>query len=202
MIFFEYAIDTAKLCHEKGIKTIAVTSGYINPEPAKEFFAHMDGTNIDLKGFSERFYKKNCLAHLQPVLDTIKYVSNETPCHVELTTMIIEGENDADVKDECKWILDNIGDSVPLHFSAFFPKYKFTDREPTRYETLLKAYETAKEMGLKYVYTGNLSSIETSTTYCKNCGKPLIKRNGYRILENNLQDGLCTFCNTKCDGCF
>lgn len=202
VIFFEYAIDTAKLCHEAGIKTIAVTSGYINPEPAKEFFSVMDGTNIDLKGFSERFYKKNCLAHLNPVLDTIKYVSNETPCHVELTTMIIEGENDMDIEGECKWILDNIGDSVPLHFSAFFPKYKFTDREPTRYETLLRAYNTAKEMGLKYVYTGNLSSIETSTTYCKNCGKPLIKRNGYRILENNLQEGLCRFCNTKCDGCF
>ena len=162
----------------------------------------MDSANIDLKGFSEEFYKKNCLAHLQPVLDTIKYAVNKTKCFVELTTMVIDGENDQFIEQECEWILENLGDSVPLHFSAFFPRYKFENREQTKFESLLKAYNTAKKMGIKYVYTGNLSSIETSTTYCKNCGQPLIKRDGYSIIENNLEKGSCKYCKTKLDGCF
>ena len=204
IIFFEYALDTAKMCRENGIKTVAVTSGFINPEPAKEFFEQMDGANIDLKGFSQKFYGKNCLAKIQPVLDTIKYVVNETNCHVELTTMLIEGENDSseELQAECEWILKNLGDCVPLHFSAFFPKYKFSDRKPTGFETLIKAYNIAKAAGLKYVYTGNLSSIQTSTTYCKNCGKPIIIRNGYQILEYHLQNDKCEYCSISCDGKF
>ena len=202
IIFFEYAIDTAKLCRQAGIKTIAVTSGYINEDSGKEFFGHMDSANIDLKGFSERFYSKNSMAHLQPVLDTIKYVARETNCFVELTTMLIEGENDGDVEKECEWILNNLGADVPLHFSAFFPRYKFSDRSQTKFETLINAYNTAQKIGLNYVYTGNLATVETSTTYCKNCHKPLIKRNGYTILENNLIDGKCPNCGTILDGCF
>ena len=202
IIFLEYAVDTAKLCKEAGIKTIAVTSGYINPEPAKEFFSVMDGANIDLKGFSEDFYFKNCVAHLQPILETIKYVVKETKCFVELTTMLIEGENDQYVEKECEWILENLGDCVPLHFSAFYPRYKLSDREPTKFETLKKAYDTAKNMGLKYVYTGNIPDIDTSTTFCKNCGKPLLVRDGYNLLENNLENGSCKFCKTKTDGRF
>ena len=202
VIFFEYALSTAKLCRQNGIKTIAVTSGYINPEPRKEFFEYMDSANIDLKGFNEKFYAKNCMAHLEPVLDTIKYAVNKTNCFVELTTLLIDGENDQYVKEECEWILNNLGDSVPLHFSAFHPRYKFSDRTPTKLGTLMKAYNTAKSMGLKYVYTGNIQSIETSTTYCKNCNQPLIKRDGYIILENNLENGRCKHCQTKLDGLF
>ncbi len=201
VIFFEYALDTAKLCREEGIKTVAVTAGYINNEPAKEFFNLMDAANIDLKGFSEKFYQKNCMAHLSPVLETIKYAVNETNCHVELTTLLIEGENDMYVEDECRWILENLGENVPLHFSAYFPKYKF-NKKPTEYHTLMKAYKLAKNMGIKYVYTGNIQSIETSTTYCKSCGKPLIIRDGYRILENNLDRGFCKYCLTKSDVVF
>ena len=200
--FFEYAIETAKLAHAEGIKTIAVTSGYINKEPSKEFFNLMDGANIDLKGFSEEFYAKNCLAHLEPILETIKYAVNETNCFVELTTLIIEGKNDKDISDECDWIVKNLGDCVPIHFSAFSPRYKFSDKKPTEYNTLLKAYNIAKSKGIKYVYTGNLSTVETSTTYCKNCSKPIIVRNGYNIIENNLTDGCCKFCKTKIEGCF
>ncbi|MBQ3641168.1 AmmeMemoRadiSam system radical SAM enzyme [bacterium] len=200
--FYEYAIDTAKLCRQEGIKTVAVTSGYINPEPAKEFFKWMDAANIDLKGFSEDFYRKNCFAHLDPILKTIKYAVNETPCHVELTTMLIEGENDSLTEDEGSWILDNLGDCVPVHFSGFYPRYKFSDRAATKFETLYKAYTTAKNMGIKYVYTGNLETVETSTTYCKHCGKEIIKRDGYKLLEYNLRDGNCIFCGTKCDGNF
>jgi pyruvate formate lyase activating enzyme len=205
IIFFEYALDTAKLCKRLGIQTVAVTSGFINPEPAKEFFAYMDGANIDLKGFSQRFYAKNCLAKLQPVLDTIKYVCNETNCHVELTTMLIEGENDSEeeLRGECQWILENVGADIPLHFSAFFPRYKFENRKATELSTLLKAYKIAKETGLHYVYTGNLTNTETSTTYCKNCGNGVIIRNGYQLLEYNLDySGRCKFCGTQCDGRF
>ena len=202
IIFFEYALDCAKLCKEIGIKTIAVTSGYINPKPREEFFNLMDSANIDLKGFSEEFYKKNCLAHLNPVLDTIKYAVNETNCFVELTTLLIDGENDEYIKEECEWILENLGDNVPLHFSAFHPHYKFSDKQPTKFETMIKAYKIATNMGLKYVYLGNLSTKDTSTTYCKNCKKPLIIRNGYNIIENNLENDKCRFCKTKLDGLF
>jgi pyruvate formate lyase activating enzyme len=202
VVFFEYAIDTAKLCREQGIKTVAVTSGNINLEPAREFYSYMDAANIDLKGYSEEFYKKNCASHLQPILDVIKYVANETNCHLELTTLIIEGENDNCIKEECEWIIDNIGDSVPIHFSAFYPRYKFNNRKPTSFETINIAYNIAKAVGLKYVYAGNVLNIETSTTYCKNCGKVLIKRDGYKVLENNLADGKCPECNTVCDGFF
>ncbi len=199
IIFFEYAVDTAKLCRQENIKTVAVTSGYINAEPAKEFFNVMDAANIDLKGFNEKFYRKNCLAHLNPVLETINYTVNETNCHVELTTMLIEGENDSDIEKECDWILNNLGDNIPLHFSAFFPKYKFSDRFPTRFETLKNAYDIACSIGLKYVYTGNISNIETSTTYCKNCGKPIVKRDGFRVIEMNMEGQSCAFCSAKQD---
>ncbi len=202
IVFFEYAIETAKLCRQEGIKTVAVTAGYINPEPRKEFFNLMDATNIDLKGFSEKFYNKNCMAHLEPVLDTIKYVFNETNCFVELTTLLIEDENDKYIKEECEWILNNLSDTVPLHLSAFVPRYKFKNRKQTNFNTLLNAYSTAKNTGLKYVYTGNLSTIETSTTYCKNCNKPLIIRDGYNLIENNIENGCCKFCKTKTDGLF
>lgn len=205
IIFFEYAIDTAKLCRKNGIKTVAVTSGFMNPDPAKEFYSLMDGANIDLKGFSEKFYKKNCLAKLQPILDTIKYAVNDTDCHVELTTLLIEGENDRieELQAECEWIKENLGDTIPIHFSAFTPKYNFAKRRPTSFETLLKAYKIAKDTGLKYVYTGNLTNIETSTTYCKKCGKPVIIRNGYQLLGYNLdKEGRCTNCQTTCDGRF
>ena len=203
IIFFEYAIDTARLCREEGIKTVAVTAGYINPEPAKEFFSFMDAANIDLKGFTQNFYAKNCLADIRPILDTIEYVVNKTNCHVELTTMLIEGENDKpeEIQAECQWILNNLGNTVPLHFSAFFPNYKMTDKPATNFATLIKAYQIAHSMGLKYVYTGNLTNMETSTTYCKHCGNGVIVRNGYKLIQYNLNEhGECLFCGTKCDG--
>lgn len=204
VIFFEYAVDTAKICRDKGIKTIAVTSGFINPEPRKEFFAYMDATNIDLKGFSEEFYKKNCLSSLEPILDTIKYVRNATNCWMELTTLLIEGENDSDteLQKECEWIVENLGEDVPLHFSAFHPDYKFMDRPPTKFSTLLRAYDIAKEAGIKYVYTGNIPDTKTSTTYCDACSKPLIIRMNYETISENIQGGRCKFCGEKCAGVF
>ena len=202
IVFYEYAIETAKLCRQEGIKTVAVTAGYINPKPREEFFSLMDAANIDLKGFSEKFYNKNCMAHLFPVLDTIKYVYNKTDCFVELTTLIIEGENDKYINEECEWILNNLSDAVPLHFSAFTPRYKFKNKQQTSFNTLLSAYQTAKKAGLKHVYTGNISTIETSTTYCKHCKSPLLVRNGYSLIENNIENGCCKFCKTKIEGIF
>lgn len=204
VIFFEYAVDTAKICRDNGIKTVAVTAGYINPEPRREFFAYMDAANIDLKAFSESFYKKNCLAHLEPILDTIKYVKHQTNCWLELTTLLIEGENDSDdeIRQECEWIMENLGEDVPLHFSAFHPDYKFMDRPPTKLSTLLKAYDIAKTAGIKYVYTGNILDTRTSTTYCQDCLKPIIIRNGYVHEEYNLEMGHCKFCGSKCAGVF
>ena len=202
--FFEYAIDTAKLCRKYGIKTIAVTSGFINPEPAKELFRYMDAANIDLKGFSDRFYKKNCLAKLNPVLETIKYVKHNTDCWLELTTLLIDGENSSneDIENECRWIIENLGDDVPIHFSAFHPSYKKTDKKPTQIETLMRGYNIAKNKGLKYIYTGNISHLETSATYCSNCGRAVIKRAGYKIIENNLNGDKCKYCGNICDGWF
>ncbi len=204
IIFFEYAIDTAKLCRQNGIKTVAVTSGYINPEPAKEFFSYMDAANIDLKAFSDKFYQKNCLAHLQPVLDTIKYVKNETDCWLELTTLLIRGENDSDemLKAECEWVLKNLGCHVPVHFSAFSPNYKFINHSATDFATLVRARNIAINSGLKYVYTGNIKNVQTSSTYCQNCHRAIIVRDGYNLLEYNLKDDKCIFCGTKCDGRF
>lgn len=204
IIFFEYAIDTAKICHETGIKTVAVTAGYISPEPRKEFFSHMDAVNVDLKGFSEDFYKKNCLAKLGPILETIKYIKNETKCWMELTTLLIEGENDSneELEKECAWIVENLGPEVPLHFSAFHPAYKFLDKRPTRLVTLLRAYGIAKKAGIKYIYTGNMVDIETSTTYCHACTKAIIKRDGFSVLENNMEKDQCKFCGVKCEGVF
>lgn len=204
VIFFEYAVDTAKLCRDNGIKTVAVTAGYINPEPRKEFFAYMDAANIDLKAFSEEFYKKNCLAHLEPILDTIKYVKNQTNCWLELTTLLIEGENDSDeeLKKECDWIVKELGDDVPLHFSAFHPDYKFMNRCATKLSTLLRAYDIAKDAGIKYVYTGNVLDSKTSNTYCHACSKPIIIRDGYSLTGYNLESGHCKFCGAKCSGVF
>lgn len=204
IIFYEYAINTAKLCHQNNIKTVAVTSGYIHNDARAEFFNNMDAVNIDLKGFSEEFYKKNCLAHLQPVLDSILYVKNETNSHLELTTLLIEGENDSTemLEQECQWIVDNLGYDVPLHFSAFHPSYKLIDKPRTSIETLAKAYNIAKSTGLNYVYLGNISNINTSTTYCKNCHTPLIVRDGFKTLENKLVNSRCPNCETTCDGVF
>lgn len=204
IIFFEYAIDTAIACHEMDIKTVAVTAGYISPEPRKEFFSHMDAANIDLKGFNEEFYKRNCLAKLAPILETIKYVKQETNCWLELTTLLIEGENDSneEIEKECNWIVENLGTDVPLHFSAFHPAYKFMNHPPTKLTTILRAYEIAKQAGLKYVYTGNILHVETSTTYCSACTNPIIKRDGFRISEIDLEQSNCKFCGGKCAGKF
>jgi len=204
-IFIEYVRDTAIECRKLGVKNVAVTAGYINPEARKDFFEYIDAANIDLKGFTDEFYKKYCQASLKPVLETIKYVKNETDAWLELTTLLIEGENDSndDLKRQCEWILSNLGEHVPLHFSAFFPAWQVQDKPPTSKETLIRAYETAKEAGLKYVYTGNIANLASSATYCENCHNAIILRTGYHLSELNLtEDGHCQFCGHQCHGRF
>ncbi len=205
VIFMEYAIDTAKACHEVGVKSVAVTAGYISPEPRKEFFAHMDAANIDLKAFTEDFYWKITGGHLQPVLDTIHYVYHETDCWMELTTLLIPGENDSDEEIDAmtRWIVNELGPDVPLHFTAFHPAWKMMDHPPTPPETLRRAREIALRNGVRYCYTGNVHDEEGQSTYCHACGTRLIGRDWYVITEWNLtEDGKCPQCGTPCAGVF
>jgi pyruvate formate lyase activating enzyme len=204
VIFAEYAIDTAKECHKLGIKNVAVTAGYINEKPRAAFFEFMDATNVDLKGFNEAFYEKYCMAKLQPVLDTLIYLKNETKVWLEITNLVIPGVNDneTELKKMCDWIFKNLGPNVPLHFTAFHPAYKLNDLVTTPENILRKARHLALDAGLNYVYTGNIVDPEGATTYCPNCNDPLIERHYYEIRKYNLQDHKCANCGYGIPGCF
>ncbi|HID01496.1 MAG TPA: AmmeMemoRadiSam system radical SAM enzyme [Piscirickettsiaceae bacterium] len=204
VIFFEYAIDTAKACRQRGIKNVAVTAGYINPEPRIEFFKWMDAANIDLKGFSEDFYRKLTGGHLQPVLDTIEYAVNETDCWVELTTLLIPGHNDstAELEKMVRWIVDHLGTDVPLHFTAFHPDFRMLDVPPTPPESLNRARQIAMEAGLHYVYTGNVLDPAGQSTYCPNCHQMVIGRMGYEITHWAIESGQCRYCAHPIAGVF
>jgi pyruvate formate lyase activating enzyme len=205
VIFAEYAMDIADACHEQAIKAVAVTAGYMYDQPRREFYAKMDAANVDLKGFTESFYRKLCSAELQPVLDTLVYLRHETDVWFEITTLLIPGKNDSnqEVEAECKWIAENLGTEVPLHFTAFHPDYKMMDVPPTPPATLTRAREIAIQQGLKFVYTGNVFDTEGGTTYCPSCEMPLIVRDWHRILEYRLTaDGRCRSCLTAIPGRF
>jgi pyruvate formate lyase activating enzyme len=205
VIFHEYAIDVAQACHEREIKAVAVTAGYQCAEPRAEFYRHMDAANVDLKGFTEAFYHKLCAGHLQPVLDTLEYLKHETGVWFEITTLLIPGENDspAELHAESQWIAEHLGPDVPLHFTAFHPDWKMTDKPSTPGRTLTRARAIAQEHGLRYVYTGNVHDVEGGTTFCHVCHAPLIKRDWYLLKAWNLTaDGKCRQCGTPCAGAF
>jgi len=204
IVFLEYAIDTAKACREIGIKNVAVTSGYICTEPRNEFFKYMDAVNIDLKSFNDEFYYKLCGGRLDNVLETIKYIHHHTDCWLELTTLLIPGENDSvnEITALSDWVLNNLGTDVPLHFTAFHPDWKMKDTPPTRPHTLTMARNIANKAGLNYVYTGNVHDTEGSSTYCPSCQKRLIERDRYVLGEWNLRGGSCKFCGHKIAGKF
>ena len=205
VIFMEYAIDVAQACHERGIKAVAVTAGEICPEPREELYRYMDAANVDLKGFTERFYEKICSGKLQPVLDTLKYLRHETKVWFEITTLLIPGQNDSDeeLEAETRWIREELGPDVPLHFTAFHPDYKMLDLPPTPPSTLSRARQIALNNGLHYVYTGNVHDHGGSSTYCPNCKNILIGRDWYVLGEWNLNaEGACRFCQTKIPGVF
>jgi pyruvate formate lyase activating enzyme len=205
VVFFEYAIDTAVACHEKGVATVAVTAGYIAPAAREEFFRHFDAANVDLKGFSERFYRELCGGSLAPVLDTLVYLRAKTSVWVELTTLLIPGENDSDAELDAmsRWIVANLGADVPLHFSAFHPDFRLLDHAPTSLATLRRARAIARGNGLRYVYIGNVRDDEGATTTCTKCGATLIGRSGYDVVAWGLSEGgACAKCGTVCAGVF
>jgi len=203
VIFAEYAMDTADACHELGIQAIAVTAGYIGTEARREFYAKMDAANVDLKGFTDEFYFKLCGARLQPVLDTLVYLKQETDVWFEITTLLIPGKNDSDaeLEAESKWIMRELGPDVPLHFTAFHPDYKMMDIAHTPASTLTRARKIALAEGLRYVYTGNVHDREGGTTFCPGCAKPVIVRDWYEIRDYSLTpDGRCKHCSTRLPG--
>jgi pyruvate formate lyase activating enzyme len=204
-IFHEYAIDTAMACRARGIKSIAVTAGYVCPEPRAEFYRYMDAANIDLKGFTEEFYHKVCYAHLQPVLDTLVYVKHETRVWLEITTLLIPGLNDSEGELErmTQWVVEKLGPDVPWHFTAFHPDWRMRDVPPTPAETLSRARAIAIKNGVRYAFTGNIHDPAGQATYCHECRALLIGRDGFEITAWNLTgEGRCKSCGAPCRGVF
>jgi pyruvate formate lyase activating enzyme len=204
VIWAEYALDTAAACRERGVRTVAVTAGYITPEAREEFFAGMDAANVDLKAFTETFYRKLCLGERQPVLETLLHL-RETEVWVEVTTLLIPGHNDGpdEIEELTGWMLDNLGPEVPLHFTAFHPDFRMRDVPPTPRRTLRRARRQALEAGLKHVYTGNVSDPQGSSTYCAGCGALLLERDGYLLGACGYdEEGRCLSCGRALAGRF
>jgi len=205
VIFLEYAVDVAQACRETGIRSVAVTAGEICAEPRREFYRHMDAANVDLKGFTERFYRNVCGGSLAAVLETLEYLKHETDVWFEITTLLIPGENDDDDELDAmtRWVVDKLGPDVPLHFSAFHPDYKMMDRPPTPPATLTRARRIALANGIRYAYTGNVHDEEGGSTFCHACGERLIGRDWYVLTAWNLtEEGACANCGTPCVGRF
>ena len=209
VIFLEYAVDVAEACHARGIKMVAVTAGYICEEPRAEFYRHMDAANVDLKGFTEGFYKDLCTGSLAPVLETLKYLKHETDVWFEITNLMIPGENDSDaeIEEMTAWVMDNLGPDVPMHFSAFHPDWKMTDKPNTPLETVVRARKIALKNGIRYAYTGNVHDRQGDATTCHNCGELLIGRDWYELHGWNVQTGgnytgNCGHCGTVLPGVF
>ena len=205
VIFHEYAIDTAQACRSLGIKSVAVSAGYVCAEPRAEFYQWMDAANIDLKAFTERFYHQITGSHLEAVLETLKYIKHETATWLELTTLLIPGENDSATELEAltQWVVENLGPDVPLHFSAFHPDWKMRDKPRTPIESLLMTRQIALKNGIHHAYIGNAHDKAADSTYCHHCHNLLIGRDWYQLSEWNLDDkGCCRFCGTACAGVF
>jgi len=205
IIFMEYALDVAAACRDLGVKTVAVTAGYIDPEPRVEFFAGMDAANIDLKAFTDRFYYKVCGGHLAEVLETLQYVHHETDTWLELTTLLIPGENDseAELHDMTRWVVEQLGPDVPMHFTAFHPDWKMRDKQRTASATLTRAREIACGNGVRFAYTGNVHDPLGSSTRCPACDELLIERDWYQLGHWGLNElGACRACGTPLAGHF
>jgi pyruvate formate lyase activating enzyme len=205
VIFAEYAIDTAAACRERGIRTVAVTAGYINPEPRRVFYEHMDAANIDLKGFTAEFYHRICGADLARVLETIEYVATHTSTWLELTTLVIPGHNDSDAELEAmtRWVVEHCGPDVPMHFSAFHPDWKMRDVPATPPATLTRARQIALANGVRHAYTGNVHDADGDTTVCPGCGWAVVERDWYVIRAYRLDDtGRCRHCGQQLAGVF
>ena len=202
-IWGEYVIDIAREAHAAGVNTVMVSNGYITRDAFFDIYRHIDAANIDLKAFTEKFYSKVTLTHLQPVLDTLRWLRHETGVWFEITNLIIPtlNDDDSEFKQLCDWVLENLGDDVPLHFTAFHPDFKLQDKPATPPETLHRARRMAMEMGLKYVYEGNIWS-DGGNTICPGCRQVVIKRSWHSVTANKLKDGCCPHCGTRIVGVF
>lgn len=203
MVFFEYMYDIAVLAKKAGIKTAVVSGGFVNTAPLESLCKVVDAIKIDLKGFDESFYQDVCGSELAPVLEACKTIK-KSGVHLELVNLVVPTLNDDTnkIKAMCLWIKENLGTDVPIHFSRFFPQYKLQNLPSTPVTTLERAVKIAQNVGLKYVYIGNVPGHKNDNTYCPNCGKLLLKRQGYSIVENNLLGNRCKFCSTKINGVF
>ncbi len=202
VIFGEYVIDISRLAREEQIKSVMVTAGYIDKHARKDVFKYIDAANVDLKAFTESFYHTLTSSHLKDVLDTLVWLKTETEVWLEITTLLIPGENDSvnEIKAMCDWILENLGESVPLHFTAFHPDFKMTDRQATPVKTLLRAREIAISAGVKFCYVGNIIDREGQTTFCPQCSNKLIERNWHSVVSNKMNGNKCPECDTVIAG--
>ncbi|HXZ83249.1 MAG TPA: AmmeMemoRadiSam system radical SAM enzyme [Acidimicrobiales bacterium] len=203
--FMEFAIDCADAAHELGVRAVAVTAGYVCPEPRAEMYAHMDATNVDLKAFSEDFYRHTCGAELGDVLETLQYLHDETAVWFEITNLLIPGANDSDAEIDAmtSWVVDHLGTDVPMHFTAFHPDFRMRDRPATSRQTLRRARRIALANGVRHAYTGNVRDTEGASTYCSTCGIRVVERDWYTLGEYRLtSDGRCENCGTQCPGVY
>lgn len=201
-VWYEYMYDIAKLAKESGLKTANISSGYINQEPLKKLLPNLDAMKIDLKGFDDKTYQELNQGRLQPVLDSIKTV-HQSDTWLEIVNLIVPGYTDdlEEIKQMCQWIKDEVGPDVPLHFSKFSPAYKLTNLPPTPQETLVNARQACLDIGLNYVYIGNIQAEDAGNTYCPENNQPVIKRNGFLIEENNMNpDGSSPNCSISIPG--
>ncbi len=204
IIWAEFAIDIARAARRRGVKSVLVTAGYVTAEARPELFAEIDAANVDLKAFTEDFYHKVTFSHLQPVLDTLKWLHDETDVWVELTNLMIPGHNDdpAETRKLSEWVAENLGLDTPLHFTAFHPDFKMQDVPRTPTETLTRARRIAREVGLRYVYTGNVHDREGGTTWCPSCNAAVIERDWYVVDPVGLDGNKCAACGTTIAGVF
>ena len=194
-IWFEYTYDTAQRAKKAGLYTVYVTNGFITADPVQKIAPLLDAMNIDVKAFTNTFYKKTCQASLQPVLDTCK-LAHELGIHIELTYLVIPGKNDSmdEIRRFCSWVLETVGEEVPIYFSRFHPHYKMTDKQATPLSTLTQSFDMAKSMGIQYVYLGNVADPEYENTFCPSCGEVLIERTGFTARLSGLSQGKCMTC--------
>lgn len=203
-IFGEYVINISQIAKEENIKSVMVTAGYIDKEARKDVYRYIDAANVDLKAFTEMFYHKLTFSHIKDILDTLTWVKNETDVWLEITTLLIPGENDSEdeIKMLSNWIAKNLGQNVPLHFTAFHPDFKMQNKERTPSSTLTMARKTALQEGINYCYVGNVHDIEGQTTYCPNCNKPVITRDWHSVLDVKIEKDKCPYCSTIIAGIF
>ncbi len=199
--YYEYALDSCIIAHKAGLRNVLVTAGYSNPAPWREICQHVDAANIDLKAFSDKFYREICDGTLKPVLASL-VTAKSMGVMVEVTNLVMPTLNDSDedLRNLCRWIKENMGDDTPLHFSRFFPHYRMKHLPPTPVNTLNRARDIARSEGLQFVYIGNVQSKDGENTVCPSCGQVLIERRRYTILDNHVENGACKFCKTKIYG--